>query len=141
MSPHDTSPHLDSWRLEMAASDAKHEDESTLAKKPMRVYRASPNSTDLVITNQDPNPKHPYRRIDPDDPRYAELLPLVQDLYVPPWGYADNIFLLGTDDTSKEGLKELAEEAGQLTRDYFDKHGIPHKFGDSSDGPTGDNQS
>jgi len=122
----------------MAESDAKPENESPPTKKPMRIYRASPNSPDLVITNQDQNPKHPYRRIGPDDPRYAELLPLVQDLYVPPWGYADNIFLLKPADASEESMEKLAVEAARLTREYLDKHGIPHKLGDPSDGPSGD---
>jgi hypothetical protein len=63
---------------------------------------------------------------------------LVQDLYVPPWGYADNTFLLKPADATEESMEKLADEAVRLTREYFDKHGIPHKLGDPPDGSAGD---
>ena len=112
--------------LDQARSIGELPEREEPAKKPMRVY-ACPNSEDLVITNRNPQAKHRYERIGPDDPQYAELLPLVQEGYVSPAGYADNIFFMTTDDTSPEGLKKMAAEAMQRIRDYREKHGIRPK--------------
>ena len=66
---------------------------------------------DLVIRNEDPGARHPYRRIYRDDPLHAELLPLARPGYIPPFAYADMVFLGRPDDQSEAGLREFAQKA------------------------------
>jgi hypothetical protein len=68
----------------------------------------------LVIRNEDPGARHPYRRIYHDDPLHAELLPLARPGYIPPFAYADMVFLGRPDDPGEAGLKKFAQEAAAM---------------------------
>jgi hypothetical protein len=80
---------------------------------------------DLLIHNEEPGARHPYKRIyrgvTEHAGLHAKLLPLAVPGHIPPFAYADLVFLGRPDDWSEGGKKKFAKEMFAAIRKRFEE--------------------